>query len=135
MAVIGAGTTFLFETTGFTAVVEDLNLASPSRNDVETTHMGSPTTTSAVGANVQVWQEFMAGAANAGEMSYDIQYDPDAVLPIDEAKEWIKVTHRSGATFRCQGYINNTPITVPVQDKMAATINIKWSGVPTWTPA
>jgi hypothetical protein len=130
---VGYGTTINFATTSFTARIEDINLANPTRNDIETTHMGSAFSTSPVGLREQVWQEFIPGIANAGEMSFDIQYDEAIRIPIDEPAEVITVTFASNATFVCTGYVNACPTVVPVQDKMTATITIKWTGVPVWS--
>jgi hypothetical protein len=127
-ATIGYGTTFAFGDGAvpevFTALAEvtDITPPSDSVDIIETTHMSSPNRT----------KEFVAGLNDPGECSFDIHFLPgvgdDALIQAKRnvgTKANYQIEYPSGATWTFAGILTGYAPTVPVNDRMTATVTFK----------
>lgn len=127
-AVIGYGTTFAFgdgatpEVFTELAEVTDITPPSDSVDIIETTHMGSPNRT----------KEFTAGLNDPGECSFDIHFLPgvgdDELIQAKRntgAKANYQITYPNGTTWTFAGILTGYAPTVPVNDRMTATVTFK----------
>lgn len=119
----------------FTIMGEVTAITPPgwSRDTVEATHEQSP------GAH----REFIAGLADAGEVSMDINYVPGglsaAALEAEKALTGPSALINRRITFPDGSYVTFAAILTgvetdaPLDDKMSASVTLKVSGVPTFT--
>lgn len=138
-AAIGYGTAFkrgdgATPTEAFTALAEvtAINGFSMSKDTVDATHMGSPSR----------YREFISGLRDAGEITIEVNYDPDGTdiaaaftdFDADVSRNyqivWVDTTEFEFAAF-CTGVETGAP----VDDKMSATLTYKLTGKPTLTQA
>jgi len=131
---VGTGTTITFGTSGYSANIESVSWSGLTRNEVDTTHMGSAE------ANNFGGRSFISGdLVDAGELAIVVQYNPDTDPPIDAAAETITVTwpkygdDASAANWACSGFLTNFEINDPLEDKMTATATVKFTGSVTIT--
>lgn len=130
MADEGFGTTITFQS-GFCAEVLEVSWDGIERNAIDTTHM---TTT-------EGWMTFLpSDLQDPGELTVELQFDPDESPPIEAAAETVTVTFpipaggSVAATWACSGFLTGMSAAVPHNDKMTASVTIKFSGEPTFTP-
>lgn len=128
MADVTTGASITFSS-GFFAEITNIGHSGINRGSVDVTHMG---TTDA--------REFMpTDLYDAGELSVELQFDPDSSPPIDQAAETVTVTFPtpsggvSGATWAADGFMTDFEYTGPLEDKMTATATIKFTGTITYT--
>jgi len=129
---VGTDTRIAFATSGFTADLLSLGGADITREVVETTHMETAT-----------WRTYMPGdLTDPGSSDMEIAFDPDDQPPITGAVETITITFpvpagmTNGATRACSGFVSNWswgPLTI--DERMTASITIKWTGAPAWGDA
>ena len=129
MADEGFGVTVTFDT-GFCAEILSVGWDGLERGDIETSHSGTS----------GGWRTFQpSDLKNPGEVSVELQFDPDAEPPIEAAAETVTVTFpippggNTAATWACSGYLRSMSAAVPYDGKMTATAVIKFSGEPTFT--
>jgi len=129
MADVGTGTKIVFGTSAFSAELTGIAGSDISREVVDTSHMGTT-----------VYRTFMpSDLADPGTTEMEIAFNPNSQPPITAAAETITITFpvpsgdSSGATFAGSGFVSNWSWGDPLEDKMTASISIKWTGTPTWT--
>jgi hypothetical protein len=128
---IGTGTTITFGTSGFTASIMSVRWSGISRPSVPTSHMG----TAAAGANKFGNATFLPGEIiDPGEMTLELQFNPQTNIPIAAVPETITVTwplvtgDSTPANWSGSGFVTVFEITDPLDEKMTATMTIKMSG-------
>lgn len=137
-ATIGYGTLFKSGNGAspevFTTLAEVTNITPPgwSRDTVDATHELSP------GAH----REFIAGLADAGEVSIDINFVPggtaQAALEAEKALTGSSALINRQIIFPGGSYVTFAAIMTgyepdaPIDDKLSATVTLKVSGVPTF---
>ncbi len=122
---IATGITIVFGTTGFSMEIMDVSGPSYARDPVEVTHQGS----------VDAKEFLPADLYDGGEVTFDVNYNPDDAIPVDEPKEVITITWPAGATVVFTGFMTGFEPTGPLNDKMTASVTLKVDGVPAITPA
>ena len=131
MADVGTGTTIVFGTSGFSAEVMTINGNDITREDIETTHMGT------TGYKTYIPGDLVEG----GAIEMEINFDPDAQPPITGVPETITITFPlpaggiTPADVEFSGYVNSWSWADPMEEKMTADVSIKVDGVtdPVWT--
>ncbi len=125
MADVGTGATITFGTSGFSASIISMEWGGLTREDVDTTHLGTTTAMTYIPGDLY----------DPGDLTITFQYDPDTQAPITAAAETITITYpipsglSSGATHAGTGYINSfTPGSLTVDELMEAEAVVKFSG-------
>jgi len=92
------------------------------------------------------FQQFLAGIADGGEVSFDLVFDPNLAghetLYNDTAARqlhnfylkapgWVSTV--AGGYFAFAGLLTKFDLTFPVKDKIGASVTVKVSGKPVWT--
>jgi hypothetical protein len=134
MANIGHGSSIKYGSTAATsstAIANILSISGPNqtRAAVDITAMDS-----ASGA-----MEFIAGLADPGETSFDLlfegtsggQYTTLNALYQGGSTNHFHISFADGANWYCKGVLTSLGHTIPLDDKMTASITIKHSGAPT----
>lgn len=121
---IGTGASVTFGTSGFTANITNISWSGIERASIQTTHLGTTTA-----------HTFTPGDLfNPGELSLEIQFDPDDYPPIDAAAETVTVTFplstggSSAATWAATGFSTGFELGVPLEELMTGTLTVKFSG-------
>lgn len=128
---IGLGTTVEVETDAgsgsYTALGLVTNLTPPNQSvdDIDVTTMDSANRT----------REFIQGLIDPGDMSVDLLYDPggdtdDFILTWREQAEnrSVRITYPGGAKDTFSAYPKSYAPSIPVGDKMSATLTLKVAG-------
>ena len=115
---IGTGITIEFKRSGFTAEILDVTPPGRTREAVDVSHQLT------VGAQIFLPKKLH----DPGELSFDIQFNPDTDPPIDQAPEEIVLTFPSTATWTFQGFMTGYEPSTPIEDKMTASVTVKVSG-------
>jgi len=119
MAELGTGTTITFAT-GFLAEILSISGPGMSREMIDISHMGTT-----------IAHAYMvADLYDTGEITVELQYIPGTTIPIANAQETITITFPdSGAsTLAFTGAMSGFEPSIPLEDKMTATVTIKASG-------
>lgn len=137
--ISGFGATLEWDPAGGTAwatigQVANINAPTLSRNSIDVTTHDS----------TDWWMEFIKGLKDSGEISFDIVYDPalsthdfstgllsdfdeDSVIP-----NWRLTFPDTGATqWTFKAFLTSMPVTVPIDDKLGASVTVKLAGKPT----
>ncbi len=115
---IGTGSTIVFGTSGFTAEILDITPPGQTRESIDVSHQGT------VGA-----RRFLPGKLfDPGELSFDIQFNPDTDPPIDQDAETVTITYPSGAIHSFTGFMTAYNPAGPMEDKMTGTVTVKVDG-------
>lgn len=109
--------------------IRDVTPPALSRDPVETTDMES----------VDRWREYIGGGKDAGELSFEMTFDPGSTevtafmgeLNTDTAGYYILV-FPDGSEWGFTALLTGYEPGVPVLDKMTASITFKLSGKPGW---
>lgn len=115
----------------FTGELVDISGPDISRDSIDMTHHGSS----------NGWREFIAGLKDAGTLSLELQWDTDALPPINGAVDTLTITwptagaEVSGATFEVEAFCTAVGVQSPIDDKLMATVEFKLTGEPTFTAA
>lgn len=125
MVDVGTGAKLGFGTSGFAANIEEMSWGGIPRESIPTSHLLT------VGGRT-----FIVGKLyDPGDLTVDIQYDPDDRPPFDQDAEIITITYpipagqATGATHAATGHIEKwTPPTLSIDGKMMSTFVIKFSG-------
>lgn len=125
----GFSTTLNFASS-FCAELQSVSLSGYARNAIETTHM---TSTSG-------WRTFQpSDLKDPGTLTAEISFRPNDDIPISSAAASATVTFptpaggSTGATLACSMFLTSFEFTDPMDERMTASVEIKLSGVPTWT--
>jgi len=131
MAEIGTSTAIVFGTSSFSHTLLDVSWDSQTREAIETSHMGTTG-----------YRTFMPGdLVDPGEISMEIEHDPDEPPPITLVAEPITITFplvaggSTAATWACSGFITSFSASVPMEDKMVSSVSVKLTGTPTYVDA
>ncbi len=130
-ALIGYDSTFEVEDApGSGVFVElaectDITPPSSSVDDVEVTHMKSPDRT----------KEYIAGLTDAGEGSLGMNWIPgstsdDFIIAwrADGTRRAARITYPNNVRWTFQAYVKTYSGTVPVKDRLSATLSMKIAG-------
>lgn len=130
MADIGHGATLTFST--LTANIFSISGPGLAADAVETTHMGT----------TNGWRTFMQGLCDAGEVSFEANFDPDEDDPINlTTSATLTVTWpipsglSSGATWAATAFCTGYEPSAPVDDRMTVSLTFKLSGEVTFVDA
>lgn len=126
MASTGFGITIDFATSAFSAEIIDTTPPEQTRESIQTSH-----TETANDAHTFI----PADLSDPGELSFDINFDPDESPPINGATESITITFASGTTWAFSGFMTGYTPAAPMDDRMTASVTVKVSGPITITPA
>ena len=138
-AAIGFGVTFsIYDTSispdAYVALGEVLNVDGPSmsRDMIDATHTGSTSR----------WREFVSGLRDGGEVSVEMNLDPDGSTYLllfnemeSDTKKNHKITFPDTSTWSFSGLITGLESSQPVDDKMVVTATFKVDGQPALTQA
>ena len=125
----GTAGTITFGTSGFTASITNINWDGIERASLPTSHLGTTTAHTFIPGDLY----------DPGEISLDIQFDPDDFPPISAVAETITVTYplTAGATtaanWASTGFLTGASHIVPLEALMTGTITVKLSGAITPT--
>lgn len=129
-ATIGHGLQFQrgdgAESEVFTTVAEVTNLSGPgmSRDTVDVTHMGTP----------DAFREFIAGLADPGEITLDVNFLPADSSHGDMLNDFnnrvvrnyrLIWPHTGNPQWQITGVMTGFETTAPIDDKISATFTIK----------
>ena len=86
------------------------------------------------------WREFIPGMLDAGEVTFDVNYDAtagetadDLQAAIDDDPADITITLPDTSTFVCSGIVTGVGFAIPFDDKVTQSVTIKLTGAPTFT--
>ncbi len=128
----GSGATFTFNTSAFTANIVDISQDSETRDDIDTSHLG---TTSYMTFDP-------ADLSDGGTYTLKIQFDPEllATIPRKAASETMDLEYAisdSGNTTKGKasftGYVNSVSGTIAINELLETDLQIKVAGTPTFT--
>lgn len=135
VAMLGYGSVFQIQTENspdvFVDMAEVSSITPPSAtlDQVDVTHMTSP------GRN----REFISGLNDPGEVSFDMNFVPGSTsddrlfellnIPIGLTRQRLcRISFPNGVTWTFSAELTGYEPTVPVDDKMSATVTFKVSG-------
>lgn len=127
-AYTGFATTIKF---GGTAVVAVTDISGP----------GITVTSIDVSTRDSLARKFLPGMYDAGEITFSIVYDPDAVTHAAITTALLAGTvlacvltlsDTTPATVTFSGFITNFSVKTPLDDAMTADVTVKITGVPVW---
>ena len=123
----GLGLTLTHAAATWTAKVIDLTIGARTMTAVDSSDTGV----------TSGWRTFIAGAKDAGEITFSTVYEKNAEPPMAGLVEAWTVTFpntgTTAATFACDGFITSITDTVPLDDLISSDVTIKLSGAPTFT--
>lgn len=119
----GFGTTITFST-GYFAEIISVDGPDLSRESIDTTHMG---TTSGLMTFIP------SDLIDNGTLSVEMAYVPGTAPPISSAAETVTVTYPGGTTAAFSGFMTSFSPSIPIDDRMTASAEIKVSGAITRT--
>ena len=120
----GTGGSITFGTSGFTANITNISWDGIERVSIPTSHLGTTTAHTFIPGDLY----------DPGEVSLDIQFDPDTFPPINSAAETITVTFplssggSTAADWEATGFCTGASNVVPLEALMTGTITVKMSG-------
>ena len=129
---IGFSSTITASSSFFTGVLRDVTLDLGERSAVDSSHM---TTTNG-------WRTFIPGdLKDPGTLTCDVLFNPGNLTGwktiLSSTRETFTFTSpsagTSSATYACSGFAIGGSIAIPMDDMMAGTITIKFTGEPTVT--
>ncbi len=135
VAMLGYGSVFQIQTENspdnYVDMAEIISITPPnfSLDQVDVTHMTSPSRN----------REFISGLNDPGECSFDMNFVPGSTsddrlfellnLPTGASRRRnCRVSYPNGVTWTFSGELTGYEPTVPVDDKMTATVTFKVSG-------
>jgi len=114
----GFGTTITFST-GYFAEIISVDGPDLSRESIDTTHMG---TTSGLMTFIP------SDLIDNGTLSVEMAYIPGTAPPISSAAETVTVTYPDSSTAAFSGFLTSFSPSIPIDDRMTASAEIKVSG-------
>jgi len=121
MADSGFGTTVSFES-GFLAEIISVDGPDVSREAIDTTHMGTSN-----GRMTYIPSDLIGG----GTVSVELAYVPSTAPPITSSASAVAITYPDGGTCSFDGFLTSFSVSVPIDDRMTATAEIKVTGAVT----
>jgi hypothetical protein len=123
-ADVGTGATITFGTSAYTAELTDIQWTGIERTVVDITHLGS--------SQARV---FMPGDLyDPGSAQLSVLFDVRTPRPaMNNAAETVTLTFPSSDTAVASGFFSGWEFGVPLEDKMTATVNVKFTGAITFT--
>lgn len=120
MSFIGTGSYIEFAS-GFFAKILDITPPGMSRESIQSSHMLTPD-------NAHTF--IPAKLVDYGELTVEMQFDPDVVPPIDSDPETITIhfPDSGGTTWEFEGFMTGYEPSDPLEDLMVATATIKVTG-------
>jgi predicted secreted protein len=123
--LLGHGTTMTFGS--FTAEINSLSGPTIQQDSVETTHLST----------VGRWREFCFGIKDPGELSLEVNFDPDTDVPVDEQSTlvitWTLPDGQSTpATWSADAFLTSYECEAVVDEKLSASLTFKLSGAITF---
>jgi predicted secreted protein len=115
----------------FTALARVTNISGPgrSRETYDVTAHDSP----------DGWREFIGGLKDAGEVSFDLNFNPAVHVPIADAEyakatptNW-KLTFPEGSVWAFAAILTSDESSAPHDGKLEGSVTLKISGKPTFT--
>ena len=87
------------------------------------------------------FREFIAGMADAGELTFTCNYDGSAAGTANDLSTFYQagtvyntlVTFPDASTWTCNGLFSSLGHAIPFDDKISQDVTIKLTGVPTYT--
>jgi len=131
MADVGTGVTILFATSAYAGVVLGISAGDAERPVIDTTHAGTTVSRTKMPGDL----------LDEGEITVDIEFDPDTPPPMTSAAETVTITFpvpaglTNGATAVGSGFISKKNWEVPVEEKMVGSYVLTWAGTVAWTDA
>lgn len=107
--------------------VLDISWSGVSRNAIETTNMGTGGSVSSSGGRTYI----TASPSDAGEITIEANLDTQVaawISCIDAAAGAVVLTFPGGGTWTTGGFVTSTSFSVPLEDKMTASITVKLTG-------
>tara|TARA_B100000029_G_scaffold269360_1_gene264694 strand:- start:2063 stop:2431 length:369 start_codon:yes stop_codon:yes gene_type:complete len=118
MADSGFGTTITFSS-GFFAEIISVDGPDLSREAIDTTHMGT----------TNGWKTFIpSDLKDGGTLSVEMAYDPGTSPPIADAESSCTVTYPDASTCSFTGFMTSFSSSIPIDDRMTASAEIKVNG-------
>ena len=117
-ADVGTGTAITFDS-GFLGEILSIEPPNPSREVIDTSHMASAN-------NARTFKP--GDLVDWGELTAEISFHPSESPPITGAEEQVVITFPDTTTWTFQGFMSAYEPSVPLEDKMTATVTIKVSG-------
>lgn len=114
----GFGTTITFST-GYFAEIISVDGPDLSRESIDTTHMA---TTSGLMTFIP------SDLIDNGTLSVEMAYLPGTAPPISSAAETVTVTYPDSSTAAFSGFLTSFSPSIPIDDRMTASAEIKVSG-------
>ena len=118
VADVGTGITVVFGTSGFAMNIMNVSGPSMSRESLETTHQGTTTARTFVPSSLY----------DGGEVTLDLQYDPDIAVPISGAVETVTITWPSADTSAFSAFVTSFEPTANLEEIEEATCTLKVTG-------
>ena len=125
MTDVGTGATLAAGTSGFTANIQDISWGGIEREAIPTSHLLT------VGGKTYI----VGDLYDPGDLTVEIQYDPNDRPPFDQAAETWTLTYpipeggSTGASHAGTGFIKNwTPGQLNIEGLMVSTFVIQFSG-------
>ena len=130
---LGTGASLAYSSSTFAAQISEIQWSGISREQVETTHLGSTTARTYLPGDLY----------DPGEMSLSIFYEPGNEPPLSASQETITLTfplndaqgQASAATLAGSAAMSEFSFGVPLEDMITADVAFKFSGPLTWTSA
>lgn len=123
MADSGFGTTITFSS-GYFAEIISVDGPDLSRESIDTTHMG---TTSGLMTFIP------SDLVDNGSLSVEMAYVAATAPPISSAAETVTITYPDSSTCAFSGFLTSFSPSIPIDDRMTASAEIKVSGAITRT--
>jgi hypothetical protein len=136
-ALDGNGTSIVFATSAFAANIISVDGPSVSRESIDCTHLGT----------TKSMEFFPANLGDAGELSLEIEFDPDIAPPIadnasaNDVAETITITwplpagQSTAATWAFSGFATSYSGGATSGERMTGSLTVKISGSITVTPS
>ena len=122
----GVGTTLTFST--YTAEIRSLDGFSISQDSVEKTNL----------ASTGGWREFCPGLKDAGEVTIEVNFDPNTDVP-HSIEDTLTITwplfegDSVPASWACEAHLSSYEPSATLEDTLSASVTFKLSGEPTFT--
>ncbi len=137
------GMTIVFGTSGFTGELLSLSHGGISRESIDTSHMGIAAPAADKFGNMT---SIPGDLSDPGELTFEIHLDTGQVgvtkqPPIDQATETITITFPkasgdgAAATWAASGYVTDFEMSADLDDKVTASVTVKFTGNVTVTAA
>src|SRR5262245_27405579 len=136
--IAGTYSNVTFGTSGFTANITNIRWTGIMRTAIDTSHMGVPQPEPGTFGNRFYIQ---SGFSDPGELVLDIHFSPDANFPLHTDPEIVTVVWPKASadavnpTWSGLAFVRQLEITEPMDEKMTATMTLKFSGAITKTPS